>query len=294
MNSQENITIAIVLYKENYELISKTLEKITSFKIIIVDNANNRKLKEKIQKNFFIFKYILNKKNVGFSAGYNQAIKLSETKFSLILGPDCIITENDILKLHSALENNEDCFLTSPIAFNNDNILVSAGGLLPKPNEKETILQISGDTCVDATLGACMFLRTKDFLEIGLFDEFFFLYFSDFDLCRRIRKYKMNIISVYDAKCIHHHGNIKITNKFIKQFIRDYNYTFDQFYYFYKSNEISEILKSFEKKKKSYLFKFIIKILTFNFIDAISIFSRLLGFYKFKSQVKKRRDGRVV
>ena len=85
------ITIIIVLYREDYNLLYKTLDKIREFKKIIIDNSNNVDLKNKVETNFKIDKYILNKKNVGFSAGYNQGVKLCETDFSFILGPDCII-----------------------------------------------------------------------------------------------------------------------------------------------------------------------------------------------------------
>ena len=75
-NNSKSITIVIVLFKESFEIINKTLEYIKNFKIIIIDNANNQDLKKKIIKKFQIYKYILNKKNNGFSAGYNQGIKL--------------------------------------------------------------------------------------------------------------------------------------------------------------------------------------------------------------------------
>ena len=71
-----DITVVIVIYKESFELISKTLSNLMSFKVIIIDNDNNNKLKNKIQNYFHIHEYILNKKNIGFSAGYNQGIRL--------------------------------------------------------------------------------------------------------------------------------------------------------------------------------------------------------------------------
>ena len=79
-NLYKDITIVIVLYKETFELLSKTLTPINSFKKIIIDNDENFELKKKVESQFSINQYILNKKNNGFSAGYNQAIKLSKTK----------------------------------------------------------------------------------------------------------------------------------------------------------------------------------------------------------------------
>ena len=96
LNLYKNITIVIVLYQEPFELLSKTLKTINSFKKIIIDNNGNIELKKKIKSQFFVDQYILNKKNNGFSAGYNQGIRLSKTEFTLVLGPDCIIKEQDI------------------------------------------------------------------------------------------------------------------------------------------------------------------------------------------------------
>ena len=62
--SYNDITISIVLYKEDYELISRTLKPINSFKKIIIDNAGNLDLKKKIESNFKIDEYILNKSEI--------------------------------------------------------------------------------------------------------------------------------------------------------------------------------------------------------------------------------------
>ena len=81
---EKNITVIIVLYREDYNLLYKTLDKIREFRKIIIDNSNNIELKSKVEANFKIEKYILNKKNVGFSSGYNQGVKICETDFFLI------------------------------------------------------------------------------------------------------------------------------------------------------------------------------------------------------------------
>ena len=82
MNSLKNeITITIVLYKEEMNLICQCLENIKNFKIIIVDNAGNADLKKNIEEKFKIYKYILNKKNYGYSKATNQAIKQCDTEY---------------------------------------------------------------------------------------------------------------------------------------------------------------------------------------------------------------------
>ena len=92
MNTLSNkITIIIILYEEKEQLVLKCLENLKNFKIIIVDNSNNLALKKLVEKNYKIFKYVLNEKNYGYSKAANQAIKLSDTEFILMFQADGII-----------------------------------------------------------------------------------------------------------------------------------------------------------------------------------------------------------
>ena len=59
----KEITIQIVLYEESIDLIYKCLNNLKDFNVILIDNAGNKNLKLRIEENFKIFKYILNKKN---------------------------------------------------------------------------------------------------------------------------------------------------------------------------------------------------------------------------------------
>ena len=292
--SFDSLTVVIVLYKESFELISNTLSKIKNFKIIIVDNDGNNHLKEKILSNFKIDQYILNKKNTGFSAGYNKGLKLSRTRFSLVLGPDCIIFEKDIFLLINKLNKFDNALIVSPTSYDEKNNLTYAGGPLPEHGDKNKVLDISGDVCVDNTLGACMLLRTKDLKEKKLFfDENFFLYFSDDDLCRRVKLMNKSIIQVFDAKCIHQHGKIKVKNIYFKKFIREYNFSFDQLYYYYKINQHHDLIISLKKKIPSLIIKLFIKLMLFQYLDAVKSFSKIFAYYKFKRKFL-RRGGRAV
>ena len=79
----KELTIIIVLFEEKKDLLFSCLNNIKNFKIIIIDNAGNSKLKIEVESNFSIYKYILNKKNFGFTKAANQAIKLCDTEYIL-------------------------------------------------------------------------------------------------------------------------------------------------------------------------------------------------------------------
>ena len=286
---RNKITIIIVLYRENYKLLSKTLNKIRDFRKIIIDNSNNIELKNKVEANFEIEKYILNKKNIGFSSGYNQGVKLCKTDFSLILGPDCIIDSKSVTKLYEKLTLNRDCFLTASTSYNENNQLTYTGGLLPENGEKDFPIKLEGDICVENTLGACMFFRKKDFIEIGLFDEIFFIFFSDDDLCREIKKRGKYIIQVFDSKCIHTHGISKVKNVFEKIYLREHYFLLDKLHYFRKSEKHKNMMSDIIDKKNNYLIKAFISLITMRFRKIVYYFARYTAILKYNNFLKKNQ-----
>lgn len=290
----EKITIIIVMYEESFDLICKTLEKITNFKKIIIDNAGDINIKNNIISKFAVDKYVSNKKNIGFSAGYNQGLKLSETEFTLVLGPDCKISEESIFLLFSKFIKYPDSLIVSPTSYDESGSLTYSGGPLPENGEKNLTLRIDGDVCVESALGACMFFKTSELIDNNLFfDENLFLYFSDDDLCRRIGRVNRSIIQIFDAKCVHQHGTLKVRNKLKKIFVREYYMTYDKFYYFFKINKHHDLISSFRKRFLLLVFKLFIKILTLQISDAVKIFSRLFAYVSFMLRFIWR-DGRVA
>ncbi len=283
------ITIIIVLYEEKTNLILQCLENIKSFKIIIVDNAGNISLEKKIKEKYEIYKYFLSKKNFGFSKAANQAIKECNTEYILNLQADCLISNEVISILLKSHKKYENCFITSPTFYDNKSNLSYNAGVLPEKNNKRDILNLDGDVCVETVLGSTILFKRKDILELGLFDENFFLYYVDFELCRRIKKNKKTIIQIFDAKVQHEHGQIKVKNVLKRIFIRNYNFTFDELYYFFKINKHFEIFKNLKKKIPNYIIKAIINFFLLRLTQSIYYFSRVAAFYKFNKLLNKNK-----
>ena len=110
----EEITIQIVLYEENIDLICKCLNNLKDFNVTIIDNSGNKKLKLKIEENFQNIKYILNKKNEGYSRGHNKASQYCDSEYMLIHCMDCFIGKKEILNLLSSIKKYKDCIITTP------------------------------------------------------------------------------------------------------------------------------------------------------------------------------------
>ena len=115
-------------------------KKYKNFKIIIIDNAGNEKLKSQVEEEFNIHKYIVNKKNIGFTKAANYVIKLCETDYILNINADCFIKENDILQLIKSHQNYKDCFIISPTFYDEQSKLTYNAGCFDEKNlPKETL-----------------------------------------------------------------------------------------------------------------------------------------------------------
>jgi GT2 family glycosyltransferase len=263
------------------------LENIKNFKIIIVDNAGNISLKKKIEEKFKIYKYILNKKNYGYAIATNQAIKQCNTEYILIFQADGLISNKDISILLKSHKKYENCFIAAPTYYDEESNLSYNGGCLPEKNSKMDILNLEGDVCVETVLTSVILFKRKDILEIGLYDENFFLYYLDFELCRRIIGKKKSIIQIFDAKVQHVHGQLKVKNQLKKIFIRNYNFTFDELYYFFKIKKHYERLNNLKKKLTNYIIKSIINFFLLRFDKSVYYLSKVIAFYKFNKFLNK-------
>ena len=285
-NLYKEITIVLVLYEEEFKLINQCLENIKNFNIVIIDNAGNKKLKQKINKKFDITKYVLNPKNVGYSKAVNQGINLCFTDYVFVYQADCIMSIKSIEILFNAYKKYNNCFLVSPTTYDLNSNLTFNGSPLPEKNLEDNVIYLEGDICVDTIVTAAYLFKKKDMVNIGFFDENFFLYFLDKDFCRTVNNKKKSIIQVFDSKNVHVHGSLKVKNPFKKIFFRNYYFTFDELYYYYKINKHHKIFDKLKKKLPNYCIKFLFNIFILRFDKSIKYIALILAFFKFKRFIK--------
>jgi hypothetical protein len=111
----------------------------------------------------------------------------------------------------------------------------------------------------------------------------------DFELCRRIINKKKSIIQIFDAKAQHVHGQLKVKNLLKKIFIRNYNFTYDELYYYFKINKHHEKYEYLKKKLPNYIIKSIIDFLTLRPSKGIYYFAKIKAFYNFKKIIKQKK-----
>lgn len=226
-----DLSIIIVNYKSKDKLInclnsiaSSDLDNI-KYEIIIVDNASGDNLLD-INNNFENLNIIYSNKNLGMGAGNNLGISNSRGNYILISNPDIVYKKDTIKNLYQTIENNENYALVGPKLLNPDNSLqysvakfpkiylpflrrTAIGKLFPKYLNDYFLKSEDYDKIkeVDWLLGACFIVRRHQvFLKSAkLFDERFFMYFEDIDLCRRIREKNYKVIYYPDAIAVHDH-----------------------------------------------------------------------------------------
>ncbi len=196
------------------------------YEVIICDNASSDRTVAVVKERYPDVTLIENKKNIGFAAGNNTAYRhvSDDANLVLVLNPDTKVIDNAIEILADYLVSDKDIGVCSPLLLNEDgSVQRSTGGrflsirrvfnemfFLTRINpglfeglyttETEKVLDI------DWVSGACMLIRRDVIDKVGFFDESYFMYGEDTELCMRIRDIGEKVIYLPQAKVFHYQG----------------------------------------------------------------------------------------
>ena len=206
MQEEKHITASIVVYKENLKVLENAIDSFLgsplSKKLYIIDNSPSNEFKNKIQNDSV--EYIYSNKNIGFGKGHNSILhKLtSENKYHLILNPDVRFHPEILEKLVLKMESNESFSMIAPRVLNSNNELLYTARRYPSLFElifrflgifkKFTIRgeyknqNYKQSFSPDFVQGSFMLFKTEDLLRLEGFDERYFMYMEDVDICRKI------------------------------------------------------------------------------------------------------------
>ena len=196
---------------------------------VVVDNASSDGSAETVAAFAPHARVVQNRENVGFARGVNQGLGATSAPTVLIMNPDCRLTQGAIDTLGGELERNERIALAGPRILNPDGSVQGTArgdpdmltGLFGRstalrrvlPNlavsKRNVIADDAGDRSieVDWVSGACMLARRSALERVNGFDERYFLYWEDADLCRRLRGQGYQIRYVPAATAIHRVGH---------------------------------------------------------------------------------------
>jgi len=197
--------------------------------IIVVDNNSSDKTLEIIANNFPSVKIIKNTNNLGYSRANNIALSQIKTDFALILNVDAQITDEDIEKTIAIMSQNLDIAIAGGVVHNcvvENNKIISSypcpKNLEQLKNEKPQEIYFN-----KFVTGAGMFLNMNIMRKIGFFDEGFFLYGEDNEICKRVVKKGFKTVIINDIKLFHiGNSSSKITpNESTKIFWHKYGWS---------------------------------------------------------------------
>lgn len=277
-----DVSVIIVNYN-TLELTKNTIESVfektkeLKYEIILVDNASTDgsvDFFENNYKNKIIF--IKNTENLGFGKANNRGIEIAKGKYVFLLNSDTLLINNAIKILFDFMEKTKECGICGgnlydinlkPTNSCFNSVLNYKSLYLEKVLKK---LRLNSDKNIDfnytgipkevkVIIGADMMLSKKLLTEIKGFDEDFFMYHEENELCVRAIKKGYKIYSVPKAKIIHLEGK---SSKFKeKRFILEKEGTYT---YFYKVKGYSSLKWAYFLLQLSYFSQFSFRKLKLN------------------------------
>ncbi len=261
-SSRELVSIIIVTFN-NQETINNCLDSLLKLRnkneIIVVDNSSTDKTFERLNKYTKEIEIIALPQNLGFSKANNLGVKYSRGDYLLFLNPDTQVLSLDSLNLlRETLESNSELGLIGPkLVLESGQTQKTVRNLPSALNAfKEYILgskgaydfylpESEGLAKVESVVGACMLITKKIFLKVGGFDERYFLYYEDLQLCKDLKDkgFSIGYLSTVSFKhSLGASGKNQPTNKLLTQSAKKYH-GYASFYLIQFIFKISQLFK---------------------------------------------------
>ena len=265
----KEITFIIVSYKAK-KIIYNCINSLPKFsKKIVVENSYDRDLKSDLESKYDNIEVILNE-NQGMGASNNIGIKKTTTKYAFVLNPDVVFKENTFLNLVEAVKNIDDFSILSPI--NEDKIFPNYKMKNNYPTINDHIME------VDTIDGFSMLINKTKFEDQIFFDENFFLYLENTDLCIRQKNKKEKIFIIKNSE-IKHIGSYttKLDQSNNLEYIRNWHWMWSKFYFNKKHyGYVIALLRTFSNLSSASL-KYLFYSLIFNRHKKTIYKMRILG-----------------
>ena len=219
-----DVTVVVVTYNSAHCLPGLSGGLQTMRNIIVVDNASDDDLQTQLSLTLPQASLLRNARNLGFGAANNRALAQVQTPYALLLNPDCLPTKEFLVGLlQAAAEFPEAAILAPHLIRRNGTPEVSYRW--PSTHWVSRGSKADGPCCVGFVCGAVMLLNMDVMKRIGFFDETFFLYYEDEDLCQRVFLAGQQIVLVPELEITHlSRGSVKGPNPLKSEFIRGYHH----------------------------------------------------------------------
>ena len=204
-------------------------------KIIVADNASTDGSVAMLKEDFPEVEILSLNKNYGFAEGYNQALKMVDAEYYLLLNSDVRVTENWLTPLLTYMDEHSDVAACQPKLLSVSNpkcfeYAGAAGGFIDRlgyPFCRGRVFDIveedhgQYDSIADImwATGACLLIRSKDYWNAGALDGRFFAHNEEIDLCWRLRLLGRRIVCIPNSVVYHVGGGTLPKSNPMKTFL---------------------------------------------------------------------------
>lgn len=219
-----DVTVIVVTYNSAHciDALAPTLAALPH--VTIVDNASNDDTVAKAASEMPNALVLRNPRNLGFGAANNMALRQVKTRYALLLNPDCLPTEDFLQRLLEVAEDNPEAAIIAPHLIRRSGE-IEVSYRWPRSHWPSRGPAADGPSCVGFVCGAVMLLNMEAMQDVGLFDEDFFLYYEDEDLCQRAFAMRKAIIIAPQVSVIHlARGSVRGNSPLRAEFYRGYHH----------------------------------------------------------------------
>lgn len=192
--------------------------------VVISDNASSDGTADAAQQKWPAAVILRHARNLGFGAANNRALAIVTTPFALLLNPDCLIEPDALVRLVETAQSMPEAGLVAPQ-------LLAANGSpelnyrWPQTHWTPAGPGLEGLACVGFVCGAAMLLRMDRLQPVGFFDERFFLYYEDDDLCLRLFQAQVPMVVDPQVQAIHFsRGSVRGRSRWHNEYLRGFHH----------------------------------------------------------------------
>lgn len=220
----DELTVIVVSYNSAHCIDGLTPALSSMRHVMVVDNASEDGTCETVAAKLPHAVILRNERNLGFGAANNRALREVKTRYALLLNPDCLPSLDAFSRLLDAAAQHPDAAIVAPHLTSKEG-KVELNYRWPYSHWDSTGPMASGPCCVGFVCGAVMLFNMDVMREIGFFDETFFLYYEDEDLCQRAFIAKKPIVVIPDIKITHlSRGSVRGPRRLRAEFYRGYHH----------------------------------------------------------------------
>lgn len=222
------VTAVVVSYNTRADLL-RCLQSLAAvappLEVVVVDNASADGSAAAVRAHHPAVRLVENSENVGFARASNQGLRMARAPYALLLNSDAVVTADAVASLSTLLDARPEAAVVGPRTLNPDGTPQVSFGLDLTPlnewrqrrlvlgvkrRQAEALRIVEAVSRVeqepDWVSGSCFLARVEALASVGFFDEEFFLYEEDVDLCVRLRQAGWRIVFTPRATVVHHLG----------------------------------------------------------------------------------------